>query len=105
MKKQSKIDFENLKLKVDGTEITVGAIMESKGSTLNLKTGAWRSMRPVVNFERCIGCGTCWSYCPEGCIRKRDDGKFEADLEYCKGCGICAEECPVKAITMVMEEK
>ncbi|RLI86910.1 MAG: pyruvate synthase [Candidatus Altiarchaeales archaeon] len=99
------IDFENLKVKVGDKEITIGAVLESNGSTSNLKTGAWRSMRPVTDFEKCTGCGICWSLCPEGCIKKGDDGKFEADLDYCKGCGICANECPVKAITMVMEEK
>ena len=99
------IDFENVKLKVGDTEITIGAVLESNGSTSNLKTGAWRSMRPVTDLEKCISCGICWSLCPEGCIIKRDDGKFEADLDYCKGCGICANECPVKVITMVMEEK
>ena len=99
------IDFENAKLKVNDKEITIGAVLKSDGSTEKNKTGAWRSKRPVVDFEKCTGCGICWSLCPEGCIKKRADGKFEADLEYCKGCGICANECPVKAITMVMEEK
>lgn len=99
------IDFENLKMKVGDKEITIGAVLESNGSTSNLKTGAWRSMRPATDYEKCTGCGICWSLCPEGCIKKRDDRKFEADLDYCKGCGICANECPVKAITMVMEEK
>ncbi|RLI91981.1 MAG: pyruvate synthase [Candidatus Altiarchaeales archaeon] len=99
------IDFENVKLKVNDKEITIGAVLRSDGSTRKNKTGAWRSKRPVVDFERCTGCGVCWSLCPEGCIEKRSDGKFEADLDYCKGCGICANECPRKAITMVMEEK
>jgi len=99
------IDFEKVKLKVDDKEITIGAVLKSEGSTERNKTGAWRSKRPVVDFEKCTACGICWSLCPEGCIKKRADGKFEADLDYCKGCGICANECPVKAITMVMEEK
>ena len=99
------IDFENVKLKVNDKEVTIGCVLESDGSTAKLKTGAWRSKRPVVDYEKCTGCGICWSVCPEGCIRKRDDGKFEANLDYCKGCGICSNECPVKAITMIMEEK
>ncbi len=99
------IDFEKVKIKVNDKEITLGCVLESTGSTSNLKTGAWRSMRPVVDIEKCTGCGTCWVGCPEGCIIKREDGKFEANLDYCKGCGICANECPVKCIEMVMEEK
>ena len=99
------IEFEKIKSKIGDTEITIGAVLESNGSTSKLKTGAWRSMRPIVDFEKCTSCGICWSFCPEACIYKRDDGKFEANLDYCKGCGICAEECPAKAIIMEMEEK
>lgn len=105
MKKQNRVNFENVKIKVDGKEVTIGAVLESNGSTSKLKTGAWRSMRPVTDFEKCTSCGICWSLCPEGCIIKRKDGKFEVNSDYCKGCGICANECPVKAITIVMEEK
>ncbi|MBN2251611.1 MAG: 4Fe-4S binding protein [Candidatus Altiarchaeota archaeon] len=105
MKKPDRIDFEKLKKKVSGTEVTTGAVLESRGSTSKTKTGSWRSMRPVTDFSKCMGCGICWTFCPEGCIVKRADGKFEVNLDYCKGCGICANECPVKAIVMVMEEK
>ena len=87
-KQKDSIDFDKVKLKVGDTGITIGAVLKSDGSTSNLKTGAWRSMRPVVDFEKCTGCGICWSLCPEGCITKRDDGKFKMDMDYCKGCGI-----------------
>jgi len=99
------IDFDKVKLRVNDKEITIGCVLESKGSTANYKTGAWRSRRPKMELEKCISCGTCWMLCPEGCIKKRDDGKFEIDYDYCKGCGICANECPVKCIEMLMEEK
>ncbi|ODS41953.1 MAG: hypothetical protein MSIBF_00935 [Candidatus Altiarchaeales archaeon IMC4] len=99
------IDYEKLKKTIGGVEITTGAVLESTGSTTKTKTGSWRSMRPVVDFKKCVACGICWTFCPEGCIHKRKDGKFESDLDYCKGCGICAEECPKKVIEMVREEK
>lgn len=99
------IDFERVKLKVNSKEVTIGAVLRSDGSTRVNKTGAWRSKRPVVDFSKCTSCGICWSLCPEGCIVRRADGKFEAGLDYCKGCGICDNECPVRAITMVMEGK
>jgi len=99
------IDFDKIKKKIGDTEITIGAVLESKGSTSKTKTGAWRSMRPIVDTEKCTGCGICWSFCPEGCIMKGEGGKFEADLDYCKGCLICLEVCPQKAITSVAEEK
>ncbi len=106
MKKPSdKIDFDKTKSKVNNVEITIGAVLESSGSTSKTKTGAWRSLRPITDMSKCIGCGICWTYCPEGCIKKAGEKKFEVDLNYCKGCGICANECPGKAITMKMEEK
>lgn len=70
---------------------------------LILDVGDWKSQRPVVNRSKCCHCGTCYLFCPTGCID--DKGTyFEAGLSFCKGCGICAAECPVRAITMVREE-
>jgi pyruvate ferredoxin oxidoreductase delta subunit len=79
------------------------------------KTGTWRTERPVVRFEKCVGCYLCWLYCPEHVIemvpREKAGVKSRAaevpiiDYDYCKGCGICANVCPVKAIDMVSEEE
>jgi pyruvate ferredoxin oxidoreductase delta subunit len=104
MKKQ-RIDYGSLKSKIGNVEITTGAVLESTGSTSKTKTGAWRSLRPIVDESKCIGCGMCWTYCPEGCVEKKGEKKFQVNYDYCKGCGICANECPKKAISMAMEEK
>jgi len=66
-------------------------------------TGDWRTFRPIINSKSCNKCGICWMYCPEGVIKRNDDGCFEIDLTYCKGCGICAKECPTKSIEMKRE--
>ena len=74
------------------------------GSVGVLKTGSWRTNRPILDSEKCINCRICWKYCPETCITLGDlYPKF--DYENCKGCGICANECPRKAITMVPESQ
>ena len=86
-------------------ETTIGAVIFNPGSTKRYKTGGWRALRPVVDESKCISCGTCWVFCPEGCIYQKDNKKFVANYDYCKGCGICANECPVKCIEMKMEEK
>lgn len=99
------VDLDKLKTRVGKTEVTLGAVLKSDGSSAKNKTGGWRAFRPITDKNVCVGCGLCWAVCPEGCIRKDQAGKFSADLDYCKGCGICANECPVKAITMVKEEK
>ncbi|MHA1819280.1 MAG: 4Fe-4S binding protein [Promethearchaeota archaeon] len=69
------------------------------------RTGDWRSLRPVINRDKCTKCATCWLFCPEGTISRGDDAYFVIDYEYCKGCGICAYECPVGAIDMVNESE
>ncbi len=83
-------------------------VIKKVGNTREYKTGSWKTMKPVVISEKCIGCGKCWLFCPENCINEIIKNKkkiFEADLDYCKGCGICAEVCPVKAIIMKEDEE
>ncbi len=67
-----------------------------------VKTGSWRTFKPVIDQGKCVKCLICWIYCPEGCI-VWDGSKVLVNYDYCKGCGICAHECPVKAVTMVTE--
>jgi pyruvate ferredoxin oxidoreductase delta subunit len=67
------------------------------------QTGEWSQEKPNVS-EKCIACGQCVKFCPEGAIEiKKIDGKNRAvvNLKYCKGCRLCAETCPIKAIDMV----
>ncbi len=67
------------------------------------QTGDWGYLKPEVS-NKCIGCGRCVEFCPEGAIelevQKNGKKKAKVDLKYCKGCGLCAEVCPVKAIEM-----
>jgi 2-oxoacid:acceptor oxidoreductase delta subunit (pyruvate/2-ketoisovalerate family) len=78
-----------------------GAVISEAGSTVSNETGSWRSVRPVIDYEKCINCMMCWLYCPEPAISNEKPPKI--DYRYCKGCGICANECPVKVIKMVEE--
>lgn len=76
------------------------------GTTKNFKTGDWRSARPVLDREKCIYCGFCYIYCPDGVYEDMgsEEKYYKADLDFCKGCGVCAQECPKKCIQMVVEE-
>lgn len=85
-------------------DIEIGGIITEPGNASQYRTGEWRSQKPVYDFSRCIKCGVCQIFCPEGCIQPNAEGYFVADMFYCKGCGICWRECPAMAITMVEEE-
>jgi pyruvate ferredoxin oxidoreductase delta subunit len=86
-------------------DLEIGGIVTEPGNASQYRTGDWRSQKPVYDFSRCIKCGICQIFCPEGCVRENAAGYFEADLFYCKGCGICYRECPTMVITMVEEKE
>jgi len=85
-------------------KITKGAVIREPGSSVKNKTGNWRTFKPVVNKEKCTGCGQCWAYCPDSAINIINK-KSVIDYDFCKGCGICANNCPFKGIYMIKEEK
>lgn len=86
-------------------DLEIGCYITEPGNSSQFKTGDWRSRRPVFDLGKCNKCTLCYTYCPEGCVAKTEEGYFLPDFFYCKGCGICAEECPKDAITMVEEEQ
>lgn len=58
-----------------------------------------RGLADALEAHRCFSCGhcthcdTCLVYCPEGVVRRAEQG-YALDYTYCKGCGICVHECP-----------
>ncbi|MCX5778729.1 MAG: ferredoxin [Elusimicrobia bacterium] len=92
--------------KLTAKELPVGDILEA-GTAVAFKTGAWRSIRPVWNAQKCIQCMICWISCPDTSIIVKDGKVTGINYDHCKGCGICAVECPKKvcAITMEAEKK
>ena len=61
-------------------------------------------MRPVVDQETCIGCGSCSEICPAVFQLNEELEKAEVvDEDGCEIAGCCeaaAENCPVEAITL-----
>ena len=86
-------------------ERTGRATIPEAGNSVQVNTGGWRSLTPVIDPEACDGCMLCYFYCPDASIIVEEGREREVDLMHCKGCGICAKECPTGAITMKIEEK
>lgn len=57
------------------------------------------SFRPVVDPDRCTGCGTCADHCPMS-VLTIIDGLPEVDPALCIACFCCQELCPEKAIAL-----
>ncbi|TAN39875.1 MAG: ferredoxin [Nitrospirae bacterium] len=56
---------------------------------------------PVVDYEACIGCGSCVEICPEVFELKNDDKAWVTGSGKCDSCN-CQEAidiCPVQAIS------
>ncbi|MFW6025061.1 MAG: 4Fe-4S binding protein [Candidatus Woesearchaeota archaeon] len=100
-------DPSKSKKKLGWKEIEIGGIIKGPTS-LNNKTGSWKSFKPIIKSDKCIGCMKCYNACPDNSIIKgKDENRKIPDYvqgfnyEYCKGCGICANICPVNAIEML----
>jgi len=73
-------------------------------TSVKVRTGLWRTMRPVINYENCRGCTwICSTYCPDGAINVRADGYPDIDYDHCKGCLVCVAQCPPHAIESIAE--
>ena len=54
-------------------------------------------MIPLVDEEKCTGCGRCVEVCPPRAIEVQD-GSARIDKEFCEECGFCGAECRPGAI-------
>jgi hydrogenase-4 component H len=59
--------------------------------------------RPVLDGEKCLGCGACAQVCPPRLISVVDDGNtrnVEVDYSRCTYCARCQDVCPAGAIKL-----
>lgn len=74
-------------------------------TSVEVKTGLWRTMRPVIEYGRCHHCWwICSSACPHKVINVHEN-KPEIDYDHCVGCMVCVAQCPSHAIKAVAESQ
>ena len=57
-----------------------------------------------VDREKCTGCGTCASVCPNGAVRMTEDHRPSWDPKACTFCGKCENFCPAGVREIVGRE-
>jgi pyruvate ferredoxin oxidoreductase gamma subunit len=73
-------------------------------SSAQVRTGLWRSLRPVIDRDLCRRCAwVCSTFCPDGAISIDAEGRPAIDYDHCKGCLVCAAVCPPHAIRVEPE--
>jgi len=83
---------------------TAAPVIRGGVTSAAVKTGAWRTMRPVIDLEHCNGCWwVCSTFCPDGAILVDEKSRPRIDYDHCKGCLICVAQCPAHAISAVAE--
>jgi len=73
-------------------------------TSVEVRTGLWRTMRPVIDYERCNRCiWVCSTLCPDSAIGVDAQGAPQIDYDHCKGCLVCVAVCPPHAIHAIPE--
>jgi len=84
-------------------DLSLGGMVRSSGNAEEYITGGWRSIKPVIDWDKCKQCLFCWPICPDMAIPVEDQKRKDFDYDHCKGCGACVSACPFDAIKMVEE--
>ena len=92
-----------VELPLDEADAAAAAI-HAGATSVEVRTGLWRTLRPVIDYSRCKRCWwVCSEFCPDSAIRINAEHYPEIDYEHCKGCLICVAQCPSHAISPVPE--
>jgi pyruvate ferredoxin oxidoreductase gamma subunit len=104
----SAVDYERpewVELPFEAARVSAPTIYAAANS-VEVRTGLWRTLRPVIDYERCNRCWwVCSTFCPDGVIAVDEDGSPSIDYDHCKGCMICVAMCPPHAIEAIPEQQ
>jgi len=80
--------------------------IHAAANSVQVKTGLWRTQRPVIDYEHCSGCWwVCSTFCPDAAINVDASGHPQIDYDHCKGCMVCVAQCPPHAIHAIAEQQ
>lgn len=71
----------------------IGMGLGSRAGKLHMHS----DIKPSIDKDKCVGCGTCQDNCDFGAITVKN-GKAEINKEKCAGCAMCIAVCPQKAV-------
>ena len=57
-------------------------------------------MYPVVDEDKCTGCGNCVEICPSEVYQMEEDLSIPARPEDCIECWACVNQCPTESIQL-----
>ena len=100
MANKVKTDITKLTEKAPYQDITPGNVGDGGGGAATFLTGEWRTMTPIIDWDKCVQCLLCAPMCPDSSIPVVDGKRQDFDYDHCKGCGICVGCCSFGAITM-----
>lgn len=81
-------------------------VIHAAATSSLVKTGLWRTLRPIIDLDHCKGCWwVCSTFCPDSAIAVTEDGHPRVDYDHCKGCMICVTQCTSHAIRVVSEHE
>ena len=79
-------------------------VIHAPQTSVKVRTGLWRILRPVINYEHCNHCWwICSNSCPDSAINIEQGNIPVVDYDHCKGCMICVAQCPAHAIETMAE--
>jgi pyruvate ferredoxin oxidoreductase gamma subunit len=94
-----------VELPFEDARIAAPAI-HAAATSIEVKTGLWRTMRPIIDYDRCNRCWwVCSTFCPDGAISVTAEGVPQIDYDHCKGCMVCVAKCPPHAIGAIPEHE
>ena len=57
-------------------------------------------MPPMIDSEKCTGCGSCVEHCPNEVLALKNDKADVINPDECMDCGVCVDNCSFDAITL-----